>query len=117
MSDRQGKVLVYLKSHLSPGSLSNYTTPNYIQSAPFELNLRKEKWMFKYIYRPTEQNKQYFLEKLSMTVYHYWSTYDNRIILGGFNMKSNSPILISSKQSLNLFNISQIHVSKGMVLV
>ena len=26
-------------------------------------------------------------------------------------MKSNSPILISSKQSLNLFNISQIHVS------
>ena len=70
----------------------------------FELNLRKEKWMFMCIYRPPAQNKQYFLENLSMIVDHYSSIYDNHIILRDFNMKPNSPILISFMQSLNLFN-------------
>ena len=31
-------------------------------------------------------------------------------------METNSSVLISFMQSLNPFNISQIHVSKGMVL-
>ena len=61
--------------------------------------------MFMYIYRPPAQNKQYFLENLSMIVDHYSSIYDNSIILGDFNMEPNSPILISFMQSLNLFNI------------
>ena len=79
--------------------------PKDIQIIPFELNLRKEKWMFMCIYRPPAQNKQYFLENLSMIVDHYSSIYDNHIILGDFNMEPNSPILISFMQSLNLFNI------------
>ena len=40
-----------------------------------------------------------------MIVDHYSSIYDNLIILGDFNMKPDSPILISFMQSLNLFNI------------
>ena len=79
--------------------------PKDIQIMQFELNLRKEKWMFMCIYRPPAQNKQYFLENLSMIVDHYSSIYDNHIILGDFNMEPNSPILISFMQSLNLFNI------------
>ena len=47
---------------------------------PFELNLRKEKWMFMCIYRPPAQNKKYFLENLSMIVDLYSSIYDNHII-------------------------------------
>ena len=46
------------------------------------------------IYRPPAQNKQYFLEKLSMIVDHYSSIYDNHVILGDFNMEPNSPISI-----------------------
>ena len=79
--------------------------PKDIKVIPFELNLRKEKWMFMCIYTPSTQNKQYFLENLSMTVDHYWSIYDNHIIVGDFNMEPNSPALISCMQSLNLFNI------------
>ena len=79
--------------------------PKDIQIMQFELNLRKEKWMFMCIYRPPAQNKQYFLENLSMIVDHYSSIYDNHIILGDFNMGPNSPILISYMQTLNLFNI------------
>ena len=76
-----------------------------IQIILFELNLRKEKWMFMGIYRPPAQNKQYFLENLYMSVDHYLSIYDNHIILRNFNMEPNSPILILFMRSLNLFNI------------
>ena len=61
--------------------------------------------VFLCIYRPPAQIKQYFLESLSMIVDHYSSIYDNLIILGDFNLKPDSPILISFMQSLNLFNI------------
>ena len=61
--------------------------------------------MFICIYRPAAQNKQYFLENVSMIVDHYSSIYDNHIILRDFNMEPNSPILISFMKSLNRFNI------------
>ena len=79
--------------------------PKDIQIIPFELNQGKENWMFICIYRPAAQNKQYFLENVSMIVDHYSSIYDNHIILRDFNMEPNSPILISFMKSLNLFNI------------
>ena len=68
--------------------------PKDIQVILFGLNLRKEKWMLMYIYRPPAQSKQYFSEKFSMIVDHYLSIYENDIILGDFNMELNSPILI-----------------------
>ena len=102
---RQGGLLVYIKSHLPSRRLTNYTTPKDIQVISFELNRRKERWMFLCIYRPPAQNKQYFLDNLTMIVDHYSSIYDNHIILGDFNLEPDSPILISFTQSLNLFNI------------
>ena len=73
--------------------------PKDIQILPFELNLRKEKRLFICIYRPPAQNKQYFLENLSVIFEHYLSIYDNHIILGDFHMEPNSPILIPFMQS------------------
>ena len=86
ISDSRGGLLVYLKSHLLSRRLTNYTTPKDIEIIPFELNLKKEKWMFISIYRPPSQNKQYFWENLSMIVDH------------------DSPVLRSFMQSLNLVN-------------
>ena len=87
--DRRGGLLVYIKPYLPSRSLTGYTT--YIQIIPFELNLRKERWILMCIYRPPAQNKQYFLENLSMVVDHYLSIYDNHIFLGDFNIQPNSP--------------------------
>ena len=92
--------------------------PKNTQIIPFELNLRKEKWMFICIYRPPVQNKQYFLENLSMIVDYYSIIFDNPIILEDFNMEPNSQILISFMQSLNLFNIIKSNTCfKAMILV
>ena len=45
ISDRKGGLLVYIKSHLLLRFLKNLDIPYDIQVFPFELNLRKEKWM------------------------------------------------------------------------
>ena len=105
ISGRRGGLLVYTKSHLPSRYLISYATPKDIQIISLELNLRKRRWMFMCIYTPTVQNKQYFLENVSIIVHHYSSIYYNHIILGDFNMEPNSLILMSFMQSLNLFNI------------
>ena len=64
ISDKQGRLLIYIKAHLPSGVLSNLISPKDIQEVLFELNLRREKWMFVCIYRPPKQDSQYFLENL-----------------------------------------------------
>ena len=67
ISDKQGGLSIYIKAHLPSKLLSNHISPKDIQAVPFELNLRKEKWMFGCIYRPPKQDSQYFLENLILT--------------------------------------------------
>ena len=66
--------------------------------------------MFISIYGPLAENKQYFLENLSLIFDHYLSIHDNNIILGDFNMQPNCPILVSFMQSLKLFNIIKSNI-------
>ena len=91
ISDKQGGLLIYIKAHLRPRLLSNPISPKDIQAIPFELNIRKEKWMFVCIYRPPKQGSQYFLENLPLIIDHYSIIYDNNIILGDFNMEPKNP--------------------------
>ena len=105
ITDKQGGLLVYIKPHLPSKFLSVHNTSNDIQVIPFELNLRKEKWMFMCIYRQPKQNSQYFLENLSSIADHYSSIYDNYIFLGDFNMEPNCLALTSFIQSFNLSNL------------
>ena len=105
ITDKQGGLLVYIKFDLPSKLLSIHNTSNDIQVIPFELNLRKEKWMFMCIYRLPKQNSQYFLENLSSIADHYSSIYDNYIFLGDFNMEPNCLALPSFMQPFNLFNL------------
>ena len=85
--------------------LSTHPSPKDIQAIPFELNLRKEKWMFVCIYRPPKQSSQYFLDNLSLIIDHYSGTYDNYIVLGDFNIDPKNSKLTSFMQSFNLYNL------------
>ena len=104
ISDRKGGLLVYIKPHLPSRLLKNFDITSNIQIIFFELNLRREKWMFMCIYRPPSQNKQYFLENLSEIIDHFSSIYDNYIILGDFNMEPSDSMLKTFMSSHNLFN-------------
>ena len=105
VTDKQGRLLVHIKSHLPSKLLSTHNISNDIQEIPFELNLREEKWMFMCIYKPPKQNNQYFLENLSSIADHYSAIYDNYRFLGDFNMEANCLALTSFMQSFNLFNL------------
>ena len=50
VSNRRGGLLVYMKSSLPSKMSTEFKLPNNIQTIPFELNLRKEKWFFVSIY-------------------------------------------------------------------
>ena len=74
ISRNSGGLLIYIKSSLPAKFLSNYTLPSNIHAIPFELNLKKTKWLFISIYKPPSENSQYFLNSIS-DMLHYCSSY------------------------------------------
>ena len=57
--------LVYIKSSLPSKMLTKFKLPKNIRIIPFELNLRRDKWLFLSIYKPPLQNNQYFVSILN----------------------------------------------------
>ena len=51
----------------------------------FTLYLRKEKWLFIGIYKPSSQNSQYFLNILADLLDFYSFQYDDKAVLGDVN--------------------------------
>ena len=79
--------------------------PINIQIKPFEINLRKEKCLFVSIYKPPSQSNQYFLDTLGDLLDFYSQDYDNKVILGDFNLEPSNPSIVSFMNSQNLFNL------------
>ena len=61
---RSGCLLVYVKGLIPAGVLTSFSSPADIQIIVFEINLRKEKWLFVAIHKPPSLNSQYFLDTL-----------------------------------------------------
>ena len=86
ISSRRGGLLVYIKSSLLYEMLTKFKLPNNIQIIPFELNLKKDKWLLVRIYKPTSQNNQYFVSILSDLLDFYSTEYDNKVVPGDLNL-------------------------------
>ena len=65
ITSKRGGMLVYIKSSLPSRILYNFKPPENIQAIPFELNLRKKKWLFVSVCKPPLQNNYYFLNTLN----------------------------------------------------
>ena len=105
VSSRRGGLLVYIKSSLPSKMLTKFKLPNNIQIIPFELNLRKDKWLFVSIYKPPLQNNQYFVSILSDLLDFYSNEYDNKVVLGDFNLEPSSPSMLSFMDSQNFVSL------------
>ena len=53
---------------------------NSIQTIPFEINLRKEKWLMISIYRPPAQDSVFFLDSLTKIIDVFADKYDNYLL-------------------------------------
>ena len=72
---------------------------------PFEINLRKRKWLVLAIYKPPDQNHDYFLFHLKSLLDEYLCLYHDYILIGDFNLKRNGTILKDFMQSSNGVNL------------
>ena len=93
ISRNSGGLLVFVRSSIPTRMLSNYRLPPDIQVIPFEINLRKEKWLFISVYKPPSLNNQYFCDSLSELLDFYSSIYDNKVVLGHLNLEIPLPIM------------------------
>ena len=83
-----------MKSSIPSRSLLCNEDCNSIQAIPFEINLRKEKWLVISIYRPPSQNSEYFLNSLTKIIDYFANTYDNYLIMGDFNLEPSDSALM-----------------------
>ena len=84
-------------------SLSKFKLPVNIQIIPFEINLRKEKWLFVSICKPASQSNQYFLDLLIDLLNLYSQDYENKVILGHFNLEPPNPSIVLFMNNQSLF--------------
>ena len=95
ISRNSGGLLVFVRSSIPARILSNYRLPLDIQAIPFEINLKKEKWLFISVYKPSSLNNQYFFDSLSELLEFYSSIYDNKVVFGDFNLEISHPVMLS----------------------
>ena len=86
---------MYIKFSIPSRHLSCENLCNFIQAVPFEINLRKEKWLVISIYRSPSQNCEYFLNNFTKLIDFFTDTYENYLIMGDFNIKRSDPSLKS----------------------
>ena len=98
-------LLVYVKGSISARVLTSFSTPADTQIIVFEINLRKEKWLFVGIYKPPSLNSQYFLDTLSDLLDFYSNHYDNKVILGDFNLKPTDSLIMTFLNEHDLINL------------
>ena len=95
VNSRREGLLVYRKSSLSSKMLTKFKLPNNFQITHFALNLRKDKCFFVSIYKPSLQNNQYFVSMLSDLLDFYSNEYDNKVVIGDFNLEPSSLSMLS----------------------
>ena len=105
ITNKNGGRLVYIKSSIPSRKLSCGDICNSIQAIPFEINLRKEKWLVISIYRPPSQDSVFFLNSLTKIIDVFADKYDNYLILGDFDLESGNTILRNFLDSNNLTNL------------
>ena len=76
-----------------------------IDAIPFQLNLRKEKWLLMSIYRPPSQGSDFSLNSLTIILDHFTKTYDNYLIMVDFHLEPHDMKLEYVLNSSNLVNL------------
>ena len=102
-------ILVYIKSNIPTRQLNCGNLCKSIQAIPFEINLRKEKWLVISIYQPPSQNSDFFLNSLTSIIYHFAKRFDNYIIVGLFNLEPSNKTLKHFLNSNGLHNLIKEH--------
>ena len=86
--------MAFVRFSIPTRMLSNYRLPTNIQAIPFEINLRKEKWLFIRVYKPPSLNNQYFCDSSSELLDFYSSNHENKVDFVDFNLEISYPVML-----------------------
>ena len=103
------KYSCYIKSNIPTRELNCGNLCKSIQAVPFEINLRKEKWLVISIYRPPSQNSEFFLNSLTSIIDHFTKPFDNYIIIGDLNLEPSDTTPKHFLDSNGLYNLIKGH--------
>ena len=90
ITDSKGGLMVFVKSHIPSRRFNDFKIPSNIQIIPFEINLRKEKWLVASIYNAPSQKNKYFPWYLTNLLEFHSTWYENFIIFDDFNIEVKS---------------------------
>ena len=97
VSEKSGGLLVFVRDCILSTVIKVDNMSTDIQVIPFELNIRKQKWLLLPIYRPPNQNMSFFVEQIFKLIDKF-GRYNNVLVLGDFNMEPNdknlSPLVV-----------------------
>ena len=79
-----------------------------IQAVPFEINLSKDKWLVKSVYRSLSRNSEYFLNELDKINDYFSVSYDNHVIIGDFNLEPSTGLSKSFMYSSALYKLINV---------
>ena len=105
VTERKGGILVYVKPSISFRRLTCGNLCDSIQAIPFEINLRKEKWLVISVYTPPKQDREYLLNSVTKLIYLFCNKYDNYLMMGDFNKEPTESVLSNFQSSNNLSNL------------
>ena len=105
ITDKKGGLMVFVKSHIPSRRLNDFKIPSNIQIIPFEINLRKEKWLVASTYKAPSQENKYFLWYLANLLEFYSTRYEKVIVLGDFNIEAENKVMKDFLQEHTFYNM------------
>ena len=107
VTSRKGGLLVFVNNDIPCKYLRNFHLPRDTQAIPIEINLNQRKLLVVSIYRPPDQNLDYFLSSITSLLDHYLTIYKDFVIMGDFNVNESNPVMETFLNQHNCKNINK----------
>ena len=105
VTSRKGGLLVFVNNDIPSKYLRNFHLPRDIQAISIGINLKQRKLLVVSIYRPPDQNLDYFLSSITSLLDHYLTIYEDFVIMGDFNVNESNPVMETFLNQHNCKNI------------
>ena len=105
ITDKKGGLIVFVKSHIPSRRLNDFKIPSNIQIIPFEINLKKEKWLVASIYKAPSQENKYFVWYLTNLLEFCSTRYEKVIVLGDFSIEAENEVMKDSLEEHTFYNM------------
>ena len=93
VASRKSRLLVFVNNGIPSKYLRSFHLPGDIQAISLDINLKQRKLLVVSIYRPPDQNLDYFLSSITGLLDHYLKSYEDFVIMGDFNANESNPAM------------------------